>query len=256
MSSSITTILVIGATSGIGEAFARRFHDRGKRVIATGRLQDRLASLAKELPGLEICVMDNADLASLPGHVKSLTTKYPDINTVWVNSGIQHAYSFKDQDSAISDEEMSREILVNTSAPTILARHFLRHLLNLGSEANLMMTSSGLAFTPFPFGPLYAATKAYIHSLCVSLRIQLKGTNVNVIEIVPPYVATELDANHRSPMMNPLPLKDYTDATFEVLDNRPAKTLREVGIGTAQQRAEAWRVAMEPVWRGYGLSEH
>ena len=256
MSSSINTILILGATSGIGEAFARRFHGQGKKVIATGRRQDRLASLASDLPGLSTYTMDNADLVSLPSHVKTLTAKFPDINTVWINAGIQEAYSFKDQSSGmISDEKIAQEILVNTTAPTILARHFLPHLLGLGSEANLIITSSGLAFTPMPFAPVYAATKAYIHSLCVSLRVHLKDTNVNVMEIVPPYVATELDAKHRSPMMKPMPLEEYTEETFKVLDGHEAKKLKEVGVGTAKTRVDTWRAAMEPVWKGYGLSE-
>ena len=256
MASSITTILVIGATSGIGEAFARRFHAQGKKVIATGRRQDRLASLARDLPGLETYTMDNADLASIPKHVKNLTSKYPDINTVWINAGIQEAYSFKDQSSGISDDKIADEIVVNTTAPTVLTRHFLPHLINLGSEANLILTSSGLAFTPMPFAPVYAATKAYIHSLCISLRVHLKDNNVNVIEIVPPYVATELDAKHRSSLMKPLPLEEYTEETFKILDGNEAKKLREVGVGTAKTRAETWRGAMEPVWRGYGLGEN
>ena len=255
MPSSFKTILVIGATSGIGEAFARRFHAQGKKVIATGRRQDRLDSLAKDLPGLETYTSDIADLASLPNHVKTLTAKYPDINTMWINAGIQEAYSFKDQSSGISDEKIVQEILVNTTAPTVLARHFLPHLLSLSSEANLMITSSGLTFTPMPFAPVYAATKAFIHSLCVSLRVHLKDTNVNVIEIVPPYVATELDAKHRSPIMKPMPLEEYTEETFKALDRTEAKKLKEVGVGTAKNRVDTWRAAMEPVWTGYGLSE-
>ena len=106
-----------------------------------------------------------------------------------------------------------------------------------------------------PFAPVYAATKAYIHSLCVSLRVHLKDTNVNVIEIVPPFVATEIDAKHRSPVMKPMPLEQYTEETFMVLDETEAKKLKEIGVGTAKTRVDTWRAAMEPVWTGYGLSE-
>ena len=84
--------------------------------------------------------------------------------------------------------------------------------------------------------------------------MHLKDTNVNVIEIVPPYVATELDAKHRA-KATPMPLEEYTEETFKVLDGAEAGVLREVGAGTARTRAEVWRGAMEPVWKGLGMSE-
>src|ERR1700754_143720 len=96
MNASINTILVLGATGGIGEAFARRWVSMGKKVIATGRRQDRLDALKKEMPKLETYAMDNSDFAALPKHAKTLLAKYPDIDTVWVNGGIQYSFSFKE----------------------------------------------------------------------------------------------------------------------------------------------------------------
>jgi short-subunit dehydrogenase involved in D-alanine esterification of teichoic acids len=74
-------IIIFGATGGIGESFARRFHAMGKKVIITGRRQARLTSLADELPGVETYKMDNADIASIPNNVKTILSRWPDIDT-------------------------------------------------------------------------------------------------------------------------------------------------------------------------------
>lgn len=250
MSASIKTILVIGATSGIGEAFARRFHAMGKQVIATGRREANLRSLQKDCSGLETYVMDNSDLASLPRHVAHLTKTYPSINAVWINSGIQYAYSFEDDLSKFGDEEIIREINVNCTAPTILARHFVPHLLAQKGEALLMLTSSGIAFVPSGAYPVYSLTKAGIHHLSCALRDNLAKTNVRVIEIVPPYVETELDDKHKEAAggFPAMPLQEYTNKTFDILDGKEAGELKEVGVGFADMGSKAWRGAFQPVF--------
>ena len=92
MSASMKTILIIGGTGGIGEAFARRWHKQGKCIILTGRREERLKQIQKDLPGSEILVMDDSDITSLPQKVKDITLRYPAIDTVWVNSGILRTY--------------------------------------------------------------------------------------------------------------------------------------------------------------------
>ena len=100
----MSTILIFGGTSGIGESLARRFHVAGKTVIVTGRRQDRLDALAQELPGLMTYVLDNTDLPSLPFHLESLKSKLPDVDTVWVNSGISYTADFKNLESQVTTE--------------------------------------------------------------------------------------------------------------------------------------------------------
>jgi uncharacterized oxidoreductase len=82
MSASFKTILILGGTSGIGEAFTREFVNRGKRVIVTGRRVDRLEQMKKSVPELEIYAMDNTEIEALPQHVKTLTERFPDISKV------------------------------------------------------------------------------------------------------------------------------------------------------------------------------
>jgi uncharacterized oxidoreductase len=92
MSSSMQTILIVGGTGGIGEAFARRWYKQGKKIILTGRRKERLQKIQAELPGTEILVMDNSDLASLPQKVEEILSTFPKVDTVWINSGIQRTY--------------------------------------------------------------------------------------------------------------------------------------------------------------------
>ena len=92
MSASMNTILIIGATGGIGEAFAQRWHKQGKKIILTGRREERLKQIQNDLPGSESFVMDNSDLASLPQKVEEIISRFSALDTVWVNSGILRAY--------------------------------------------------------------------------------------------------------------------------------------------------------------------
>lgn len=246
MTSSMSTILIIGGTGGIGQSFAETFHKMGKKVIITGRREDRLAALAKQLPGLQTYAMDNSGIAALPGHVKAILSKYPEIDTVWVNSGIQFQGNFKSLD-AFSDEKIIQELTVNVTAPMILARHFMPHLLSLKREATFMITSSGLGYVPMSLFPVYCPTKAAVHSFLVGLRESLNGTNVNVIEIAPPYVRTDLDAaNRMDKVATPLELDYYTDETFKILE-KPAKEIKEAGVGFAALVSGKWREAFNPV---------
>lgn len=250
------TILIIGGTSGIGEAFAKRFHAAGKHVIITGRREKRLQELKQSLKGLDTYTMDMTDLNSLPGHVDQLTKTFPEIDTVWVNGGIQKAFEMTKLDST-TDDSVVNEINTNVTGPVILARHIIPFLLAAKSEATFMITSSGLAFIPLASYPVYCPTKAFIHHFLVGLRQQLKDTNVNVIEIAPPRVGTELDVAHKEvsdrgpPAM---PLEEYTEKTFAILDGKKASELKEVGTGFSQNGINAWRGGIGKILEGMGIT--
>lgn len=250
----MSTILILGGTGGIGESFARAFHKMGKKVIVTGRRVARLAALADELPGLETYAMDNSVLDSLAGHAETLLSRFPDIDTVWVNSGIQYQGNFKALEN-FSDQKIIAEVTTNLTAPIMLARRFIPHLLSLQCEATFMITSSGIAFVPVGMFPVYTPTKAGVHAFLVGLRQTLKDTNVNVIEIVPPYVRTDLDAENRlDKVYTPMELDDYTAQTLQVLDN-PAKEIKEAAVGSAVVSVQAWRKAFDPILEARQLSD-
>lgn len=237
----MNVILVIGGSGGIGASFTKRFHSMGKKVIVTGRSESKLNELKTSLSGLETYTMDMTDLSALPSHVEALIKQHPDIDTVWINGGIQHSFQFADP-STSSDEKIRREIDTNVTAPMILARHFVPFLLNKGTTTNFMITSSGLAFVPVGIYPVYCPTKAFIHHFLVGLRQQAAGTKLNVIELAPPRVETDLDAAHKeSTSMPAMPLNEYTDKVFEQFDKNEAEDLKEVGVGFAQGGIDAWR---------------
>lgn len=252
----MNTILVVGGTSGIGEAFTKRFHSMGKQVIVTGRRKDRLTEMQKTLPSLEVYPFDMTDLPSVPNHVEKLFTSYPNIDTVWINGGLQYLSSIKDINST-TDDKVIEEVTTNVTAPMILARHVIPRLLAQKMETQFMITSSGLGFVPVgSMFPIYCPTKAAIHDYLVGIRQALKDTNVNVIEIVPPFVGgTELGSEHKDKVANltPLPIDDFVKEIFEVLDNNKASELKEVAAGTAVNRVRAWRSGIGEILVKSGL---
>ncbi|KAL8866359.1 MAG: hypothetical protein Q9174_006351 [Haloplaca sp. 1 TL-2023] len=253
MSANFKNILIIGGTSGIGEGIARRYHAQGKEVIVTGRRQDRLQSLEKELPDIGVRRMDIEDIANLPQQVSDLLTAFPKIDTVITMAGVQRSFDFKDPESS-SPQSIQSEVTINVTAPMVLAQLFVPHLLSLKRPTTFIPVSSGLGFVPLPFYPVYCSTKAAIHSFAVALRAQLAGTSCSVIELVPPYVDTALDDEHRAQVneaqggeakaIPPIPLEAYLDTVMAALEKGDAK---EITNGLSEMGALIWRQAFDPI---------
>ncbi|KAL9597569.1 MAG: hypothetical protein Q9219_005071 [cf. Caloplaca sp. 3 TL-2023] len=259
MYDKIGTILIVGGTSGLGEGLARRFHDLGKKVIVTGRRQERLNALQNELSGLSTQRMDTEDIATLPKQVVDVLAIHPKIDTVIAMAGIQKSFSFKDPKSS-SPESIWSEVNTNVTAPMILAQLFVPHLLSLQRPTTFVVVSSGLGFVPMPLFPVYCPTKAAMHSFAVSLRAQLAGTDCSVVELAPPYVDTALDVNHRAKLVaaqggeekavKPMPLDEYLDTAMDGFK----KGDREIVTGFSQMGASAWRKAFDPVLGHLGIN--
>lgn len=243
---SISTILILGGTTGIGLAFAQRFLALHKTVIITGRHEDRLASVRSANPGLHTHALDFGDLGALPSKINEIFARWPEIDAVFLNAGIQYASNIKDLAST-TDPKVVEEVCVNVTAPMLVARHVVPKLLAHGEKkpGTLLFNSSGLGFVPVgSLFPVYGATKAAIHHYAVGLRQALKGTNVSVIEIVPPFVGdTELGLEHRELVkgLTPMPLEEFTDEIFEALEGKEAGELKEASAGSGVPRVEAWR---------------
>ena len=188
------TILITGATSGIGLAFAEEFYRLDNKVIICGRREDRLQELAKKHPGMIAIVCDvslEKDRRDLFNRVK---TEHPGVNILMNNAGVQFAASLHEE---INTEKLLKETETNFMAPIHLCSLFSTFLAKQKDPA-IINISSGLAFTPIAFMPVYCATKAGIHSFTLSLRYQLKNTPVKVFEIAPPSVDTELGHDRRA----------------------------------------------------------
>lgn len=243
--SIMNNILIIGGTSGIGEAFARRWHSQKKNVIVTGRRTERLDALKSELPGLETYAMDNSDLSALPSNLTTLFQKFPKLDTVWVNAGIQISSDIKDA-STSSDSRISQEMTLNVISPFTIARHTIPFLLSQPFPTTFLITGSGLGFTPTSLFPVYCATKAAVHSYMVSLRQALQGSNVSVVEITPPAVATDLDQNHKelTKDISMLTLEEFVGIIAGKLEKGEVGEVKECSAGTAQDGVDAWRASV------------
>ncbi|KAJ7783475.1 hypothetical protein DFH07DRAFT_787911 [Mycena maculata] len=214
-------VLVIGATSGLGRSLALAISELPSRptVIAAGRRQDRLKELEdKKLATLQFDVA--ADEETLKKTIDSLVAKYPNLDAVLLASGIQYQVDFNKH---VNLSQVNKEMHVNYLAPVAIISMFLPHFLKLSAESRpsfVIPITSGLALMPSPYVPNYSASKAALRSFSISLRAQLKSTHVNVVEIIPPLVESELhDEQGTTPMLAKfwMPLDEYTTKTMEGL---------------------------------------
>jgi uncharacterized oxidoreductase len=228
------TILITGGGTGIGRALAETFHTKGNKVIVAGRRESVLKEVAAANPGIAPEVLDIADPASINQFVERIKSRYPSLNVVIHNSGVMKMESIGSDDVGTSEEI----ITINLLGP-IRLNSALLPFLRKQPQAVIMTVSSGLAFVPISPFPTYCATKAAIHSYTQSLRRQLKDTNIQVIELVPPYVQTELTGSHQASDPRAMPLKDFIAETFNILETQPGVTEVCVDRVNMLRKAEA-----------------
>jgi uncharacterized oxidoreductase len=182
------TILITGGTSGIGLELAKQLLQRGNTVIVTGRDQEKLDAATQALPGVHTFKSDVSDPEAIAALHNRVLAQFPALDTLINNAGIMRNLNLN-QDRGLND--VTHEIEINLSGPVRMVQKFLPHL-KTRQGALIVNVSSGLAFIPLPLSPVYCATKAAIHSFTQSLRVQLDGTSVTVIELAPPAVETPL----------------------------------------------------------------
>lgn len=216
------TILITGGGSGIGRALAEQFHARGNKVIIAGRRAGLLEEVAAANPGMATAVVDMAEAADIERFAAAVLAEHPDLNVVIHNAGIMQA---EDVVAGSTLDVAEATIATNLLGPIRLNAALLPHLLGK-ARAAVMTVSSGLAFVPLTRTPTYSATKAAIHSWSQSLREQLAGTSVEVIEIAPPAVQTELMPGHDSDP-NAMPLDAYIAETMALLERGETEVLVE-----------------------------
>ncbi len=219
MNTTGSTILITGGGSGIGRGLAEAFHRLGNRVIIAGRREAVLREAAAANPGMEFIALDTSNAESISKAAEELQTRFPSLNVVINNAGVQRVLDFS-KEGGYDDAAAQEEIQTNISGILRMVSAFLPQLKRQPS-ATIVNLSSGLAFVPMARFPVYCATKAFVHSFTMSLRHQLQGTSVRVVELAPPWVKTDLDATHSSPTvhegMSPMPLKDFIAAAMQEL---------------------------------------
>ena len=179
-------IVVTGGGSGIGLALAQALAESGGEVIIAGRSMSRLTEAAASHPRLSAFACDvtrSGDVAALKAHMDSLGGTDVLVN----NAGIMHAF---DVTSEFPLQMQLDEIEIDVAGPVRLVSHFLPGM--LGRTSMIVNVSSGLAYVPYSAAPVYSASKAFLHSYTLSLRAQLAGTSVRVVELLPPVVDTSL----------------------------------------------------------------
>jgi uncharacterized oxidoreductase len=214
------TILITGGGSGIGRGLAEALHTLGNKVIIAGRRKQLLDETVAANPGMASATLNIEDAASIRAFAEKLTADFPALNVVIHNAGIMRPESLTQSSDTADAEAM---IATNLLGPIRLTAALLPHL-QKQPHATIMTVSSGLAFIPMAITPSYNATKAAIHSWTQSLRYQLKSTNIEVIELVPPYVQTELMGSQQAADPRAMPLKDYLAETIEIIKTQPHAT--------------------------------
>lgn len=209
------TVLVTGGGTGIGRGLAESLHRLGNQVVIAGRRREPLQAVAEANPGIQYLSLDQGDPADIRRFAIELADRYPDLNVVINNAGIQRAEHLTTGGPGTAEQTVA----INLLGPIRLTAALLPSLLGRPRAAIINVTS-GLAFMPSALTPTYCATKAALHSYTESLRFQLRKTPVQVIEIVPPQVQTALQGE-RGFDPNAMPLDEYIAETMRLLQTQP-----------------------------------
>jgi short-subunit dehydrogenase involved in D-alanine esterification of teichoic acids len=211
------TVFIPGATSGIGLALALALRERGNTVIVGGRRTELLERIAAEHPGVETVRIDTADADSIKDAAKDVLARFPELNVLITMAGVMRVEDWHRPETFLESAE--NIVTTNLLGPIRLIAAFVEHL-QTRPAATIMTVSSGLAFAPLTVTPSYNATKAAIHMLSESLRLQLAGTSVAVAELEPPAVQTDLLPGHAE-NEHAMPLDEYVAEVMSIIETQP-----------------------------------
>ena len=194
------TIFITGGGSGIGRGLAEALHNRGNKVIVAGRRRSALDAVLAANPGMEAVELDVTDPTSIKRTAARLITDHPDLNVLINNAGIMQPDTAAGK---IDDVLMVSTITTNLMGPIRMTSALIEHLKEK-NDAVIAYTGSVLGFVPLAVSAVYCSTKAALHSYVLSQRFMLRDTKIRVLEIVPPWVRTELmnsqDAQQAMPL--------------------------------------------------------
>ena len=235
MKTTGNTILITGGASGIGLALAVAWQGLGNTVIVAGRRKAVLDQVTAAHPGLIGYELDVEDAASIAGFAAQVVKNHPGLNVLVNNAGIMRAENLTDAQAALPDAEAM--MATNLLGPLRLTTALLPHLM-AQSKAAVINVTSGLAFVPLAITPTYSATKAGLHSYTQSLRHQLRDTSVEVLELAPPMVQTDLMPGQAGNPMG-MPLAEYVAEVMGLLAQNP--TPAEICVDRVQMLRGAER---------------
>jgi len=219
-------ILVTGGASGIGLGLTKRFLEEGNTVIICGRRASALEEVQQRHPALITKVCDLGSEDERTALYRWIAAQHPDLNVLVNNAGIQQWMNVDDDNFY---ERAKEEVAINVMAPIHLTSLFIQ----LPKLTTIMNVTSGLSFTPLTKTPVYSATKAFFHSLTLSLQYLLHKKNIEVVELIPPALNTDLGGkglHDQAP-----PVSDFIKAVFDQL--KEGKTTATFGFSEAMSKA-------------------
>ena len=210
------TILITGGGSGIGRGLAEELHKLGNQVVIAGRRKQALDETTAVNPGMKSLQLDIENPDEIHAFAAQVAAEFPSFNFLINNAGIMRPEKLLAQQEDLADAEAT--VATNLLGPIRLTAALLP-LLRKQPHSTILNVSSGLAFLPLALTPTYCATKAAIHSYTLSLRYQLRATTTEVLELVPPYVATNLMDGASDPRA--MPLGKFIAEVMEILKTQP-----------------------------------
>ena len=208
MKTSDNKILITGGASGIGLGLAGMFIRENNTVIICGRREALLKEISDKYPSVITRKCDLSEALEREELFNWISEKHPDLNVLVNNAGIQQWMSISDSNFF---QRAKEEIIINIEAPVHLASLFVR----LKSLNTIINVTSALSFVPLIKVPVYSASKSFLHSFTLSLRQLLKSANIEVIELIPPALNTDLGG--KGIHDNAPPVSDFIDTVFEQL---------------------------------------
>lgn len=243
-------VLITGGATGIGLALAEAFVTAGNEVVVCGRRESRLKQAKDKVPKIGTMACDISEAAGRQALFDYVTSRHEGLNILVNNAGIQRMIDLKKGISPILTGE--DEIEVNLRVPALLSALFIPVLIKR-KEAAIVNVSSGLAFIPLAAMPIYCASKAGLHSFCLSLRYQLRDTSIRVFEVIPPMVDTELDKGARQgsgQLDRGIPASDVARVAMTGLENDEY----EIMVGAAKNLVAGSRKDPDGLFRNMNHS--
>lgn len=222
------TVFITGATSGFGEATARRFAAEGWQTIISGRRTDRLEKLKGELPTpCHAVTLDVQDKASVNAAVTGIPDSFRPVDVLVNNAGLALGLEGADE---VAIEDWETMIDTNIKGLLYCTRALLPHMVAAGRE-HVINLGSVAGNWPYPGGNVYGATKAFVKQFTLNLRADLVGKNIRATDIEPGLANTEFSsvrfkgdtdkAGEVYSGIEPLKAEDIADAIFWAA-SRPA----------------------------------
>jgi uncharacterized oxidoreductase len=242
MQISRNTVLITGGGSGIGLALAKAFARAENRLIICGRNEQKLSAAKREIPELETARCDLAAPGSREQLVGWALERFPGLNVLVNNAGVTGTLDLTRDN--FDGEAVEQELLTDLHAPIDMALRLIPHL-RRQPEAAIINVTSGLAYTPAAFIPVYSAAKAAVHAWTRSLRYQLRNTAVKVFEVLPPFVRTNMLQDLGIEPPDAIGPEQVAKQVIEQL----ARGTAEIRIGRTKALYIASRIAPEYMFR-------